>query len=206
MTERRKPIVPEPDAAVAVPAAETEDEAARRYHREYWLGKNPTPEERGDAVVMRLENFIREGRTERGGIPFRRWQELARFEVANAIRDAERRWRGDDKFVTRGLLVGAVALVTAGVWGTLLAAEAAPDRQTAALILLVAGATLLAVLGAWGVRRLDRFYQLARRRDHFTRVRDFDRQLATLDKDLERRLRELEAALEQATTGKLGNL
>lgn len=188
------------------PAEDDGEEESRRYHREYWLGKNPTPEERGDVVVMRLENFIREGRTERGGIPFRRWQELARYEVANAIRDAERRWRGDQKFVSRGLVVGAVSLITVGVWGTVLAASAAPDRQTAALILLVAGATLLAVLGVWGVRRLDRYHQLARRRDHFARVQDFDRQLATLDKDLEKRLKELEEALAEANRGKLGRL
>ena len=60
--------------------------------------------------------------------------------------------------------------------------------------------------GVWAVRRLDRFYQLGRRHDHFTRVQDFDRQLATLDKDLERRLKELEDALAEATRGKLGRL
>ena len=30
--------------------------------------KNPTPHERADLIVRRLENFIREGRTEDGGI------------------------------------------------------------------------------------------------------------------------------------------
>jgi hypothetical protein len=169
-----------------------------------WMGQTPTPEERGDLVVLRLENFIREGRTERGGIPFRRWQELARFEVANTIRDAERLWRSEEKFVTRGLLVGAVSLITVGVWGTVLAAAAAPDRQTAALILFVAGAVLLGVLSAWGIRRLDKVHQLTRRRDHLKRVADFDSQLAKLDLDLEKRLRELEDSLEEATKGKLG--
>ena len=36
--------------------------------------KNPTPHERADLIVRRLENFIREGRTEDGGINFRKWR------------------------------------------------------------------------------------------------------------------------------------
>ena len=33
---------------------------------------NPTPHERADLIVRRLENFIRKGRTEDGGINFRK--------------------------------------------------------------------------------------------------------------------------------------
>ena len=97
-------------------------------------------------------------------------------------------------------------IVTVGFWGTVMAADAAPDRQTAALILIVAGGLLFAVLGAWGVRRLDKFYQSSRRRDHFERVFKFDRQLAQLDVDLEKRLKELEETLDEMTKGNLGNL
>ncbi len=172
----------------------------------YWMGQNPTPQERGEVIVKRLEQYIREGRTEHGGISFRRWQELAIHEVTNAIRDAEKHWRNDNRFITRGLAVGAATIVTVGFWGTVMAAEAAPDRQTAALILIVAGGILFAVLGAWGVRRLDKFYQSGRRRDHFERVFKFDRQLAQLDVDLEKRLKELEETLDEMTKGNLGNL
>ncbi len=175
-------------------------------YSEFWLGKNPTPHERADVIVKRLEQFIREGKTEKGGINFKKWQELAMFEVANAIRDAERHWRQDHRFVTRGLTVGAASLLTIGVWGTVLAADAAPDRQTAALILILAGAVMLAVLGFWGVRRLDNYYQVSRRRDHLTRVFRFDRQLAQLDIDLEKRLKELEETLEEMTKGPLGKM
>ena len=163
------------------------------------MGKNPTPEERAHVIIKRLEKFIREGRTERGGIPFKRWQELAVYEVCNAIRDAERHWRGDQRFLTRGLAVGAAALVTVGVWGTVLAAQVAPDRQTAAVILIAAGGILFAILAAWGIKRVDKYYQGTRRRDHFRRIFHFDRQLAQLDQDLERRLKELEETLKEAT-------
>ncbi|MBT3991407.1 MAG: hypothetical protein HN884_06495 [Rhodospirillaceae bacterium] len=175
-------------------------------YSEFWMGKNPTPQERGEVIVKRLEKFIREGRSDQGGISFRRWQELAVHEVTNAIRDAEKHWRNDNRFVTRGLAVGAATIVTIGFWGTVMAAEVAPDRQSAALILIVAGGLLFAVLGVWGVRRLDRFYQSGRRRDHFRRVFNFDRQLAQLDVDLEKRLKELEETLDEMSKGSLGKL
>ena len=41
--------------------------------------KNPTPHERADLVVRRLEDFIRKGRTEDGGLIFangRKWRQL----------------------------------------------------------------------------------------------------------------------------------
>ena len=175
-------------------------------YSEFWMGKNPTPQERGEVIVKRLEKFIREGRSDQGGISFRRWQELAVHEVTNAIRDAEKHWRNDNRFVTRGLAVGAATIVTIGFWGTVMAAEVAPDRQSAALILIVAGGLLFAVLGVWGVRRLDRFYQSGRRRDDFRRVFNFDRQLAQLDVDLEKRLKELEETLDEMSKGSLGKL
>jgi hypothetical protein len=163
------------------------------------MGKNPTPEERAHVIIKRLEKFIREGRTDKGGIPFKRWQELAVYEVCNAIRDAERHWRGDQRFMTRGLAVGAAALVTIGFWGTVFASQQAPDRQTAAVILIVSGGVIFAILAAWGIKRVEKYYQSTRRIDHFRRIFQFDRQLAQLDHDLERRLKELEETLEEAT-------
>ena len=170
------------------------------------LGENPTPQERALVIVKRLEQFIREGRTSHGGIPFKRWQELAVHEVTNAIRDAEKHWRQDHRFIDRGFLVGAAALVTVGVWGTVLASQYAEDRQLAALVLVVSGAVLFAILAAWGIRRLDRFYQAGRRRDHLKRVINFDRQLAQLDVDLEKRLKDLEETLDEMTQGPIGKL
>ena len=204
-TTRSRPRSEPAEEPEKVTDAEGNELKARDYS-EFWAGKNPTPEERAHVIVKRLEQFIREGRTERGGIAFKRWQELALHEVSNAILDAEKYWRRDQRFITRGLAVGASALITVGMWGTVLAAQAAPDRQTAAIILVISGAILFAVLGAWGIRRLDKFYQLGRRRDHFRRIFDFDRQLAQLDVDLEKRLKELEASLEEMTKGKLGDL
>lgn len=170
------------------------------------MGKNPTPQERGVVIAKRLEQFIREGRTKNGGIPFTRWQELAIHEVTNAIRDAEKHWRRDHRFIDRSLLVGAAALVTVGVWGTMLAAQYAPDRQTAALALMIAGFALFGVVAAWGIKRVGRLYQGGRRRHLLERVKNFDRQLARLDRDLEKRLKDLESTLEEMTQGPLRKL
>jgi len=65
---------------------------------------------------------------------------------------------------------------------------------------------MFAILGTWGIKRLDKFYQFGRRRDHFERVFDFDRQLAQLDIDLEKRLKELEETLDEMNKGPLGKL
>ena len=173
-------------------------------YSEVWLGRNPTPQERANLIVKRLEKFIREGRTDQGGVAFKKWQEMAVNEVSNAIRDAERHWRNDQRFITRGLTVGAMAILTIGFWGTVLAAETTPDRQTAALILIVSGSILLTALGFWAIRRLDKFYQIKRRQDHITRIWNFDRQLAQMDRELEKRLKELKSSLEEMTKGKLG--
>jgi hypothetical protein len=173
---------------------------------EFWMGENPTPDERAQLIVGRLEQFIREGKADEGGLPFKKWQELAVHEVNNAIRDAEHHWRQDNRFIDRGLLLGAASLITIGVWGTLLAFEMAPDRQIAALILLAAGAVLFGLVSVWGIRRLDKYHQLGRRRDHFRRVFHYDRQLAQLDRDLENRLKELEKSLAEMSKGPLGKL
>lgn len=186
--------------------AEMEAQQTSSSTAEILLGENPTPQERGTVIVKRLEQYIREGRTEQGGIPFRRWQELAVYETTNAILDAEKHWRKDHRFIDRGLLIGATALVTVGVWGTVLATQLAPDRQTAAVILIIAGAALFGLLAAWGIKRVDRFYQFGRRREHLRRVVDFDRQLEQLDRDLEKRLKDLEETLDEMTSGPLGKM
>lgn len=96
-----------------------------------------------------------------------------------------------------------VAIVTGGTRGI---GAATSIRLKEDGFEVVAGALLFAVLGAWVVRRLDRFYQSGRRHDHFQRVFNFDRQLAQLDVDLEKRLKELEESLEEMSKGTLGKL
>ena len=168
-------------------------------YSEFWLGKNPTPPERADLIVKRLEKFIRDGRDKQRGVAFNKWQEFAVDEVTNAIRDAEKHWRGDHRFVTLGLTIGAAALVTIGVWGSALAASMAPNRQTAALILLIAGGTLFTVIGVWSLRRLDNYFKVFRRQNNIIKISSYDKQLAKLERELEIRLQEQRQSLEGPT-------
>lgn len=173
------------------------DEKAWQGPRAETFGPTATPEERAEGVVRRLEQFIRENRTVDGGMNFRKWQEMAFVEITDAIRDSENIWRRDQRFMDRFFMVGAAALVTVGMWGTAMAVDYAPDRQTAGLYLTAAGAVLFALLGLWGIRRLNRYYRAGARRRLFHRVRSLEARLRALDRHLEKRVEGLEDAIEE---------
>ncbi|MEO5337141.1 MAG: hypothetical protein H7841_09640 [Magnetospirillum sp. WYHS-4] len=156
-------------------------------------GANPSPEERAETLIRRLEQFIREGKSPDGiAMPFRKWQEMAYIEIAEAIRDAERIWRQDQRFVDRFFMVGAAALVTLGMWGTALAFQAGPDRRVTAFLFLGAGATVFFLLALWGIHKVQKYYRAGERRRMFRRVRTMDARLRALEKHLEKRLDRLE--------------
>ena len=155
-------------------------------------GNKPTPKQRGKLIVKRLENFIREGRSDKGGMSFRRWQEMAVHEFTNAILDAERDEQNDYQFMTRVIAVGALAIITIGFWGAIVAAGVSYDRQLTAFILIGAGGLLFLVFGLWGLRRLGKHVLSGRRRERLNRITKFDHQLAQLDIDLRKRLREID--------------
>ena len=53
------------------------------------LSDEPSPDERAEYVILRLEQFIREGRTFAEGMSFKIWQSMAKVEIAIAIAEAE---------------------------------------------------------------------------------------------------------------------
>ena len=155
----------------------------------YCSGTKPTPKQRGQLIVKRLENFIREGRSDKGGISFKHWQEMAVHEFTNAILDVEREKRTDNQFLTRIIVIGAVAIVTMGFWGAIVAAKVSYDRQMVAFILMGAGSLLILSIGLWGLRYLAGHLFLGRRQERIKRVAKFDQQLAQLDIDLRERIK-----------------
>ena len=155
-------------------------------------GNKPTPKQRSELIVKRLENFIREGRSDNGGMSFKRWQEMAIHEFTNAILDAEQDEKNDYQFMTRVIAVGALAIITIGFWGAIVAAGVSYDRQLTAFILIGAGGLLFLVFGLWGLRRLGEHLLSGRRRERLNRIAKFDHQLAQLEVDLRKRLRENE--------------
>ena len=149
---------------------------------------DPSPQERADYVVRKLEQFIREGKSARG-LSFKTWQALARAELANAFADIERRQlvKGADLTMRRIVTVGAVSLVTIGFWGAVLTV----DRRygpVAALLLFTAGLVLAAVALEFGLRRALSRLERKRRRAAFGRIEDFDRQLKQLESQIRRQV------------------
>lgn len=153
----------------------------------------PTPEERAEVVVIKLERFIREGRSATAGVSFKSWQSMAKAEIAAALKAAESQEARASRLIDRLVLLGGAALSTIGVWGTALAIGQAPDRILAAVLILLSGLMLLWVGGALWLRGpLGRFRD-DRRRAALKRVDDLHRQVRRLEIDLKSRAKKLQA-------------
>lgn len=142
---------------------------------------SPTPEQRADYLIRKLENFIREGKSERG-MSFKTWQALARAELANAFTDFERQLLKSRQDATgkRLVLVGVATIVTVGFWGTAVTI----DRRfgdLAAQIFIGAALLGVVVLAEMFFRRMANRYRTIARAKRFERIDDFDKQLKRLE-------------------------
>jgi hypothetical protein len=152
------------------------------------LSADPSPQQRADYIVRKLEQFIREGKSEHG-MSFRTWQAMARAEITNAFAEIEDRQtrRRADLTARRMLIVGAAALVTIGFWGTVLAVDHRYGVLSSVL-LIIAGLVLAALAIELGLRRtLNRLTQ-RRRNSAFGRIEEFDRQLRKLEAEIRRQV------------------
>ena len=154
---------------------------------------DPTPQDRADYLVRKLEQFIRDGRTVRG-VSFRSWQAMARSEFVNAFTEVEQRKLEvqKDLSVRRLLLVASVARVPIGFWGGVMALDGSRG-WVAALIMLASGTILLFVAGDFGIRRLWDRGAAKQRRARFERIESFDRQLRQLEAEIRQKLKQTEA-------------
>ena len=105
------------------------------------LSDNPTPEERAEFVILRLEQFIRDNRTLDKGMSFKIWQSMAKTEIANALAEAETSQQKDDVITKRLLFTTAAAMVTIGFWGTAVSLNRF-DYLAGGIICLIAGVFL----------------------------------------------------------------
>ncbi|MCW8836696.1 MAG: hypothetical protein OQJ99_10070 [Rhodospirillales bacterium] len=158
---------------------------------------NPTPDQRADVVVRRLENFIRENRTERGGISFQKWQDLARAEIAEAILEDEKNWREDRDITTRAMAIGAASVVTIGFWGVIATFREQAGLSEEALLMMAGGMILFATVGGYGIWKALKRHEANRRDDRLDRITSMDSKLRRIDRDVEKRLKELEKVLEE---------
>jgi len=146
---------------------------------------HPTPEQRADFVVKRLEQFIRDGRTISEGMSLRQWQDMARFEIANAVAAAENASRDDDQVTRRVLFTVAAALVTIGFWGTVFAFDKAP-YLIVAFIFTITGIITLAIVGEWKFMKFFRRHQARKREKSMRRIEDLTRRIKRMEKELDK--------------------
>lgn len=152
----------------------------------------PTPEERADVVVLKLERFIRDNRTLSQGVSFRKWQDMARVEILKALYDAEADHAHETHVVDRALMLLGIGLSTVGVWGTALAVSMAPDRVIAAVIMLLGGLAVLWAIGLLGLRTPFKRFQAATRRARLERVRSLSREISDIEYLLKKRKKSVE--------------
>lgn len=156
----------------------------------------PSPEDRADLVVTKLERFIRDHRTLSKGVSFRKWQELARSEIADQLRDVEGQHEADHRSLERTLMALGAGLATIGIWGTALAIGAAPDRVIAGILTLFGGVIVLWVVGALGLRSPIRRFRRDLARDGLSRVQTLNRKVRDLEHQLKKRQKSLERQLD----------
>lgn len=161
------------------------------------LPENATPEDRATYIVLRLEQFIRDGRTLAEGMSFRKWQAMALSEIATNIAEAQNQMVRDDPITNRLLFTAAASMITIGFWGTAVSIHKV-GYLAAALVCGFAGLVLLAVAVEWPFRKFWRGYQAKKRYKRLSHIETLNRKIKKLEAVLEKEVKELEKSLESA--------
>ncbi|MBT4220343.1 MAG: hypothetical protein HOE26_10250 [Rhodospirillaceae bacterium] len=157
---------------------------------------HPNPEQRADFVVKRLEQFIREGRTIAEGMSLKQWQDMARFEITNAIMGAENAQNEGEEVSKRLLFTVAASLTTIGFWGVLFAYDKV-HYLVVATIFAITGIVLLAIVGEWRLMKYFRRHQARQRERTIHRVEDLPRRIKRMEKELKEEHRSLQSKLKR---------
>ncbi|HAD87247.1 MAG TPA: hypothetical protein DCG48_07785 [Rhodospirillaceae bacterium] len=160
------------------------------------LPLNPTPEQRAEYIMMRLEQFIREGRTIGEGMSFKQWQAMAKTEIAIAVAAAQNEVQKDDPVTRRLLFMTAACLTTIGFWGT-----AVSLHKTAylvgALVCGGAGLLLIAIAGEWRFRKWKRKKDAELRIERLANIEALNKRIKGLERALEKEEKMLEKKLKK---------
>ncbi len=159
---------------------------------------DPTPPQRADYLVRKLENFIRDGKSARG-MSFKTWQAMARAELTNAFTEMERQLQKSrqDATAKRLILLGATTAITIGFWGMVVVLDH-HFGLLAAWICTGAGLVAAAVAAEITFRRLSDRYRTVARQKGFERIEDFDQKLKRLETEIWLKLKK---AKEKAEAG-----
>ena len=119
------------------------------------LSDEPSPDERAEYVILRLEQFIHEGRTFAEGMSFKIWQSMAKVEIAIAIAEAELGQQKEEAVTKRLLFTFSGALVTVGSWGTAVSLHKV-GYLAGGIVCGLAGLALMGIAGEWGFRKWNK--------------------------------------------------
>jgi len=158
------------------------------------LPEHPTPDERAEYVILRLEQFIRDGRTIDEGMSFKKWQAMAKTEIAVAVAEAENSQDHDEINSRRILFIAAAAMITIGFWGTAVSFHDV-GQLAAGLVCFGAGLALLFAAGHWRVRKWNNRRKSKERRKRLARIENLNKRIKRLESDLEKEEEKLEEAL-----------
>ena len=161
------------------------------------LTDDPSPDERAEYVILRLEQFIREGRTFDEGMSFKIWQAMAKVEIAIAIAESELGQQKEESITRRLLFTFAAALVTVGFWGTAVSLHKV-GYLAGGIISGLAGLALLGAAGEWRFRNWKKTRQANKRRKSLARIEGINRRIKHLENDLEKEEKRLEKKIKAA--------
>ncbi|MFC1674089.1 hypothetical protein ACFL12_08160 [Pseudomonadota bacterium] len=154
----------------------------------------PTPEERADFIMQRLEQFIREGRTISEGMNLQKWQEMAKVEIANAIVESQIDQQDDEVVTKRLLFTFGAAFTTIGFWGALWA-YGELHYMGAAFLCGAAGLIMIGVAMEWRFRKYIKRRQVTTRGKSLRRCQDLTRRIKKLEHELEKEEKRLKKDL-----------
>jgi len=155
---------------------------------------NPTPEERADFILQRLEQFIRDGRTISEGMNLQQWQDMAKVEIANAIVDSQADAQDDDIVTKRLLFTFGASFTTIGFWGGLWAYDKA-HYVAVAFLCGAAGMVMIGVALEWRFRKFWKRRKVKKRRLSLHRCQDLTRRIKKMEFELEKEEKKLKKNL-----------
>ena len=163
------------------------------------LTDNPLPEEHAEYVIRRLEKFIRDGRTLDEGMSFRKWQLMAKTEIALSINETRNNYKYIEVNDRRVLFVLSSAITTIGFWGTAIGLEQS-TYLPGATICLISGLSLLFLASKGRYKRYKDYKAGMQRRGSLSKIKNLNNRVKRLEQDLEKEQKKLEKSINELKT------
>jgi len=155
---------------------------------------DPTPEQRADLVIKKLEKVIKESKeassANKGGMSYRKWQNEAKKEIISAILNAERCQAAKSNFFNRFLMLVGATTASLGFLGAIVA-YGQTGRSLVAGVCILLGIIFITMGFEWLTLNQIKLYFSQRRNRRMARINDLDKQIKVLEQYMEDRRDEL---------------